>query len=182
MKKTILLLCLLYAGNLFSQAWDETFDAKYFIGATIQNKGIGAEIGSEIGISNYLSVAINIGYVIKTEPLEPVYDGWGININNSKNADSFEKMNMAASLNLHLTPFFKMDGEKIDMSFGGVVGINGIGGQAGFKYYFSENFGLYFSGYCPIVKKRFFIEESSARIYYDFYTQPVASLGISFSL
>lgn len=182
MKKIILLGFLLSTGNLFSQAWDDVFDSKYSIGVTFQDKGLGAEIGYDNGISNYLSVGCVFGYVFQTEELPAIYDDWGQNINDGNNADSFEKINMAFSLDLHLTPFFKMDGESIDMFVGAVAGINGVGAEAGFKYYFMENLGLYLKGYYPIVADKFFVDESAHKTYYDFYLQPTANIGISFIL
>ena len=182
MKKTLLLGCLLFAVDAFSQAWDDVYDAKYSVGVSFQDKGIGAEVGYEIGLSNYLSIGFIYGYVFKTETLPAIYDSWGININDGDNADSFEKMNMAASLNVHLTPFFKMDGESIDIYVGASGGINGAGVQAGFKYFFMENLGVYFNGYCPIIADKFLIDESSTRVYYNFYLKPVVSAGVSFTL
>jgi hypothetical protein len=181
-KKILVIGCLLFTVNIFSQAWDDVYDAKYSVAISFQDKGMGAEIGYEFGVSNYLSIGVTYGYVFKTDPLPPVYDYWGININNGDNADEFEKMNMAAFLNLHLTPFFKMDGEDIDMYVGASGGINGLGAQAGFKYFFMENLGVYINGYYPIIADKLLIDEASQKIYYDFYTQPVLSAGISFTL
>jgi hypothetical protein len=182
MKKIIILGFLLSTGNLFSQAWDDVFDRKYSIGVSSQEKGIGAEIGYDIGLSSYLSMGCVFGYVFQTDELPAVYDDWGQNINDGNNADSFEKINMAVSLDLHLTPFFKMDGESSDMFVGVSGGSNGAGAQAGFKYFFRENLGLYLKGYYPIIADKFFIDESVNKIYYDFYLKPTASVGISFSL
>ncbi|NRT13892.1 hypothetical protein HNP99_000217 [Flavobacterium sp. 28A] len=39
---------------------------------------------------------------------------------------------MTVSVDLHLTPLFKMDGESIDMYVGVLGGSNGVGGEAGF--------------------------------------------------
>lgn len=181
MKKIIILGFLLFTGNLFSQAWDDVFDSKYSVGVSFQEKGTGAEIGYDNGISDYLSVGCVFGYVFQTDELPAIYDDWGQNINDGNNADSFEKINMAFSLDLHLTPFFKMDGESIDMYVGASGGINGVGTEAGFKYFFTENLGLYLKGYYPIIADKFFVDKSH-KMYYDFYLQPTASVGISFTL
>jgi hypothetical protein len=182
MKKIILLGFLFFAGNLFSQAWDDVFDSKYSVGVSFQDNGIGAELGHDFGISNYLSIGYVLGYVFQTKELPAVYDYWGQNTNDGNNADSFEKINMALSLDLHLTPIFKLDGKSTDIFVGTSVGINGVGTQAGFKYFFTENLGLYLKGYYPIIADKFLVDESVIKIYYDFYLHPTASVGVSFSL
>jgi hypothetical protein len=182
MKKIILLGLLLFTVNLFSQAWDEDFDNKYSVGISFQDKGTGAEIGYDMGISKHLSMGCVFGYVFQTDELPAVYDYWGQNINDGNNAESFEKINMAISLDLHLTPFFKMNGESIDMYVGASGGSNGVGAEAGFKYFFTENLGLYLKGYYPIIADKFFVDESVHKTYYDFYIQPTASVGLSFIL
>lgn len=165
MKKTLTLSLLLIAGFINAQAYKGKGDAKFNVGASFQNGGSGIQITTDYGLGENMSYGFVASYLLSADS-----DALG---NKPAFADRFDAK---IRFNANLGNVFKLD-EKMDIYPGLDLGLRNFGTHLGFRYFFTEGFGIYTEAGVPIAKY-----DSNITGFENLNNQFVFNIGASFNL
>lgn len=165
MKKFITLLALLLVGIANAQAYKGKGDAKFNVGANIQNGGSGIQIATDYGLGENMSYGFVTSYLLTVDS-----DALG---NKPEFGDRFDAK---VRFNANLGNVFKLD-EKMDIYPGLDLGLRNFGAHLGFRYFFTEGFGIYTEAGVPIAKY-----DSNITGFENLNNQFVFNIGASFNL
>jgi hypothetical protein len=165
MKKTLTLSLLLIAGFINAQAYKGKGDAKFNVGASFQNGGSGIQITTDYGLGENISYGFVASYLLSADS-----DALG---NKPQFADRFDAK---IRFNANLGNVFKLD-EKMDVYPGLDLGLRNFGAHLGFRYFFTEGFGIYTEAGIPIAKY-----DSNITGFENLNNQFVFNIGASFNL
>ncbi len=165
MKKIITLLTLLLVGTLNAQAYKGKGDAKFNVGANSQNGGTGIQIATDYGLGENMSYGFVTSYLLSVDS-----DALG-------NKPAFgDRFDAKVRFNANLGNVFKLD-EKMDIYPGLDLGLRNFGAHLGFRYFFTEGFGIYTEAGVPIAKYK-----PEATGFDNLNNQFVFNIGASFNL
>ena len=161
MKKIITLLLLVSFASAGAQAFKGKGDKKINVGAAFQENGTGIEASIDFGIGENVSFGFATSYVL------------GVYGNNANNQNFDDRYDASVRISANLGSVFKMD-PKMDIYPGLDLSLKNFGGHVGFRYFFTEGFGLFTEGVFPIAKY-----DTAAAGYNNQFT---LNLGASFNL
>jgi hypothetical protein len=140
MKKIITLTLLMSFGmTQAQQAFKGKGDAKFNIGANIQDGGTGIQVSSDFGLGENLSYGLVGTYLLGvTEVLG----------DKPKFKDRFDAK---FRINANLGSVLKID-EKLDVYPGLSLGLKNFGGHLGIRYFLTDGFGVFTEAGFPIAK------------------------------
>jgi hypothetical protein len=140
MKKIIALLMLLSFGlTSAQQAFKGKGDAKFNVGANIQNGGSGIQISSDFGIGENLSYGFVASYLLGVDDIVGI------------TPEFQDRFDAKFRINANLGSVLKVD-EKFDLYPGLNIGLKNFGGHIGARYFFTDGFGVYTEASFPIAK------------------------------
>ena len=139
MKKIITLLLLISVSFANAQAFNGKGDKKINVGATFQNAGTGIEASIDFGLGQNFSLGFGTSYVL------------GISNSTSYSEDFNDRYDARIRLNANLGSVFKLN-PKMDVYPGLDISLKNFGGHVGFRYFFTDGFGLFTEGVFPIAK------------------------------
>ncbi len=164
--KKIITLSLLFVGTFINaQAYRGKGDVKFNVGASFQNGGSGIQITTDYGLGENISYGFVASYLLSADS-----DALG---NKPEFADRFDGK---VRFNANLGNVFKMD-EKMDVYPGLDLGLRNFGAHLGFRYFFTEGFGIYTEAGVPIAKY-----DSNITGFENLNNQFVFNIGASFNL
>ena len=138
MKKITTLVLLLTAGLLHAQAFKGDGDVKLDIGATIQNGGSGIRVATDFGLGENMSFGFAASYLLS------------VSKDNLGNKPDFgDRIDVRGRFNANLGNVFELD-PKMDIYPGLDLGLRNFGAHLGFRYLFSEGFGIFTEAGIPI--------------------------------
>ena len=138
MKKFITLSLLLAVGFVNAQAFKGKGDVKFDVGANIQNGGSGIGISSDFGLGENMSYGFVASYLLSTSS-----DDLG-------NKPEFgDRIDAKFRFNANLGNVFQLD-KKMDIYPGLDLGLRNFGAHLGFRYFFTEGFGIFTEAGIPI--------------------------------
>lgn len=183
MRKFFTLLSFCVVSTSFGQVYDGFADNKTSLGASFQSGGIGIHAAFDRGINDFLSYGVTFGIIVQNDVEFPsIPDGFGgfYTVEPEAGDKFMETIDFNVRLNVHLNQLLNL-GDNLDFFAGPNLGRN-FGGQVGTRYMISDGFGFFAEANVPFKKNLINIsgEEESAN-YYDFYEQPVFSIGIVIS-
>lgn len=167
MKRFPILLLFLFVVKfiIFSQGFDGSFENKILVGYVNAKGSSGLEIQYDSGVSDFISMGLGLSFV-NFPPTEnsrfPLYE----------NADFY------IFGRGHFADLFKIS-SKTDPYLGLQLGTNSVGVHIGFKYSFSELFGVYVQYTQSFMKGLFSALKEGETSYYG---KPFLSVGITVSL
>ena len=161
MKKIITLLLLVSVSVANAQAFTGKGDKKINVGATFQEDGTGIEASIDFGLGENFSFGFGTSYVL------------GINNSSTYSNDFNDRIDARLRLNANLGSVFGLN-PKMDVYPGLDISTKNFGGHVGFRYFFTDGFGLFTEGVFPIAK---YDTESGG-----FNNQFTLNLGASFNL
>ena len=161
MKKIITLLLLISVSFANAQAFSGKGDKKINVGAAFQEDGTGVEASIDFGLGENISFGLATSYVL------------GISKNTLYPQDFNDRYDARVRLSANLGSVFKLD-PKMDIYPGLDLSLKNFGGHVGFRYFFTEGFGLFTEGVFPIAK----YDTDAA----GFNNQFIWNLGASFNL
>jgi hypothetical protein len=140
MKKIITLAFLVTFGIVQAQqAFRGKGDAKFNVGANIQDGGTGIQISSDFGLGENLSYGFVGSYLLGvTEVL-------------GEKPEFKDRIDAKFRINANLGSVLKVD-EKFDLYPGLNLGLKNFGAHLGARYFFTEGFGVYTEAGFPIAK------------------------------
>ncbi|MES2545257.1 MAG: DUF6646 family protein [Bacteroidota bacterium] len=164
MKKVITLLLLSASCFVNAQAFIGKGDIKGQIGANFQDHGTGISASADFGLGENMSYGFVASYIL------------GIPENVGEKPDFDDRVDAKVRFNANLGNVFKLD-KAMDIYPGLDLGTRNFGGHLGFRYFFTDGFGLYAEGGIPIAKYN-----TNAEGYEKYNNQFVFTFGVSFNL
>lgn len=165
MKKFITLSLLLAAGFANAQAFKGKGDVKFDIGANIQNGGSGIGISSDFGLGENMSYGFAASYLLSASS------------DDLENKPEFgDRIDAKFRFNANLGNVLKLD-PKMDVYPGLDLGLRNFGAHLGFRYFFTEGFGVFTEAGVPIASYK------TSPVGFDkLNNQFVFNIGASFNL
>jgi hypothetical protein len=164
MKKIITLSLLLSFGFINAQAFKGKGDIKAQVGANIQDGGTGIQLSTDFGIGENMSYGFTASYLLSVEEILGVKPEFG------------DRIDVKARFNANLGNVIGLD-KKMDVYPGLDLGLRNFGAHLGFRYFFSEGFGLYTEAGIPIAKY-----DTNITGFDNYNNQFTVNIGASFNL
>jgi hypothetical protein len=139
MKKSITLLFLCTISLLQGQAYKGKGDIKAQVGANFQDRGNGIFFSGDYGVGENMSFGFTTNYILSS-----------IEIYGEK-PDFGDRFDLKARFNANLGNVFKLD-KKMDVYPGLDLGLRNFGVHVGFRYFFTDGFGVFSEAGLPIAK------------------------------
>ena len=166
MKKVITLLLLSSVWLTNAQAFKGNGDVKGQVGFNIQDGGTGIFLSSDFGIGENMSLGLTTNYLLSVST-----DEFG---DNPSFGDRFD---LKARFNANLGNVMQLD-PKMDIYPGLDLGLKNFGAHLGFRYFFTEGFGLFGEAGVPIAK----YDTNNSDFGHNLNNQFVFNIGASFNL
>jgi hypothetical protein len=165
MKKIATTLLVLISGFIaHSQAYKGEGDLKFQIGSNLQKGAAGLSSSIDYGIGENMSVGAQASFILNNTKYEG-FDGPKV----------LDKADVKVRFNANLGNVLKLD-SKMDIYPGLNIGLRNLGLHGGFRYFFTDGFGLYAEAGFPIAS---FDDRDG---YKRFNNQFVGNIGFSFNL
>lgn len=164
MKKAIILVAIAMISLANAQAYKGKGDIKAQVGMNIQNHGTGINVSADFGIGENMSYGFVGSYLLSVDDISGV-------------KPKFEdRADFKVRFNANLGNVFKMD-KAMDIYPGLNLGTRNFGAHLGFRYFFTEGFGLYSEAGIPLAKY-----DSNVQGFDEYNNQFVFQIGASFNL
>jgi hypothetical protein len=165
MKKLITLLLLASFGlTNAQQAFKGKGDARFNVGANIQDGGSGIQISTDFGLGENLSYGLVGSYLLSVDEVL------------GETPQFHDRFDAKFRINANLGSVLNID-EKLDIYPGLNLGLKNFGGHVGARYFFTEGFGLFTEAGFPIAKYN-----TSASGFEKLNNQFTFNIGASFSM
>jgi hypothetical protein len=162
-KFLIAMVFILAVVTVNAQAFEGKEDMKFQIGTNFQENGTGIVVTYDYGLGENFSLGLSSSYVLGVAELI--------------DADFGDRMDLKARFNANLGSVFQL-GDNIDVYPGLDLGLKNFGGHLGFRYFFSDGFGLFTEINTPFAKYKTGTLTAAEKLHNQF----VFSLGASFNL
>lgn len=138
MKKITTLVLFLTVGLINAQAFKGKGDVKFDVGGNFQNGGSGIRVSSDFGVGENMSFGFVASYLLS------------VSNDNLGNKPGFgDRMDIKGLFNANLGNVFQLD-SKMDVYPGLDLGLRNFGAHLGFRYFFTEGFGIFTEAGIPI--------------------------------
>ena len=173
MKKWLTLFVILSAVTANAQAYKGKGDKKVQVGALVQSGANGISVSADFGLGENFSVGFVGSYLLSVEDHILVYDGVSVD---EKNAKFQDRADLKARFNANIGNVIGLPAT-MDIYPGLDLGTRNFGAHAGFRYFFTNGFGVFGETGFPIAKYDKTIDG------YDTYNnQFTFTVGASFNL
>jgi hypothetical protein len=167
MKKIFVTLVVLLSGGIANaQAYKGEGDLKFQIGSNIQKGAAGLSSSIDYGFGENMSIGAQASFILNNAKY---------NDKDGRDAKFLDKVDVKVRFNANLGNVLKLD-SKMDIYPGLHIGMRNLGLHGGFRYFFTDGFGLYAEGGFPIAS---FDNRDG---YNRFNNQFVGNVGLSFNL
>ena len=140
MKKTFTLLLFSSFCFMNAQGYKGKGDTKFDVGMNIQNGGSGIHISTDFGSGENMSFGFVASYLLS------------VNKDDIGNKPEFmDRFDAKARFNANIGNVLKLD-PKMDIYPGLDLGLRNFGAHLGFRYFFTEGFGVYSEAGIPLAK------------------------------
>ena len=164
MKKIITLLAIVTVSLVNAQAYKGKGDIKAQVGLNAQNQGTGINVSADFGIGENMSYGFVASYLLS------VQEKVGDKPNFGDRADA------KVRFNANLGNVFKLD-KVMDIYPGLDLGLRNFGAHLGFRYFFTDGFGVFSEAGLPIASYK-----TNSVGYEKLNNQFVFNIGMSFNL
>lgn len=168
MKKIVLGTVLLFALLVNAQAYKGKGDKKIQIGALIQDGGSGIVVANDYGIGENMSFGFVASYMLNAESTAV--------LNESIKPAFKDRADLKVRFNANIANVIGLK-EHMDLYPGLHLGTRNFGGHLGFRYFFTDGFGVYAETAVPIAKY-----DTTPGIFGDYNNQFTFQIGASFNL
>lgn len=173
MKKISTFLFLVVVSLMNAQAYKGKGDIKGQAGAIFQSGATGIAVSADFGIGENMSFGFVSSYLLSVEDGLSIYDGFLIEEYKPKFQD---RVDLKARFNANLGNVIGLD-DKMDVYPGLNLGLRNFGGHVGFRYFFTDGFGVYSEAGFPIAKY-----DTSINGFETYNNQFTFVIGASFNL
>jgi hypothetical protein len=164
MKKIITVIAILTISLVNAQAYKGKGDIKGQVGWNIQDRGNGINLSADFGLGENMSYGFVASYLLSVEKpggIKPDFE---------------DRADFKVRFNANLGNVIGLD-KKMDVYPGLNLGTRNFGAHLGFRYFFTEGFGLYAEGGVPLAKY-----DSNVEGFEKYNNQFVFNIGASFNL
>ena len=161
MKKIITLVLLVSAGFANAQAFKGKGDAKFQVGANFQHGGSGIHFSTDYGLGENMSYGFAGSYLLNTTE------------GSASSVKFGDRIDVKARFNANIGNVFGLN-KSMDVYPGLDLGLKNFGAHLGFRYFFTQGFGVYTEAGVPIAKY-----DNNA---IDYNNQFTFNIGASFNL
>lgn len=164
MKRIIMLVLVLSAGFANAQAFKGKGDVKGQVGLNIQDGGTGITVSSDFGIGENMSVGLVGLYMLNANKIgdfKPRFE---------------DRADLKVRFSANIGNVLKLD-DKMDIYPGLSLGLRNFGGHLGFRYFFTNGFGVYTEASTPLARY-----DSDVNGFENYNNQFVIHIGASFNL
>ncbi len=137
MKKTITLIALIMVSMVNGQAFKGTGDVKGQVGLTLLDGGTGIGVSADYGIGEKMSCGIVLGYTLLSNNIVGGNPHFG------------DRTDLRVRFSTSLGDFLKLS-DNMDIYPGLDLGLRNFGGHLGFRYFFTNDFGMFAEAYAPL--------------------------------
>lgn len=137
MKKIFTIVAIAIVSLVNAQAYQGKGDTKAQVGLNAQNHGTGINVSADFGIGENMSYGFVASYLLSVEDIDgekPRFE---------------DRADVKVRFNANLGNVFRLD-KKMDIYPGLSLGTRNFGGHVGFRYFFTEGFGLYTEAGVPL--------------------------------
>ena len=164
MKKIIIAAFVLFVTFVNAQAYKGKEDVKMQIGANLQNGGTGIFVSTDFGIGENMSFGVSGNYLLSTDAVL------------GSNLEFLDRTDLKVRFNANIGNVFKMD-KSMDIYPGFDLGLRNFGAHLGFRYFFTDGFGVFSEAGLPIASYK-----TNSMGYEKLNNQFVFNVGMSFNL
>jgi hypothetical protein len=164
MRKLITVVAIITASFANAQAYKGKGDIKAQVGMNIQDHGTGINVSADFGIGENMSYGFVASYLLSVDEVagdKPNFD---------------DRADVKVRFNANLGNVFKLD-KAMDIYPGLNLGTRNFGAHLGFRYFFTEGFGVYTEAGIPLAKY-----DSNVQGFDEYNNQFVFQIGASFNL
>ncbi len=137
MKKIFTIVAIAIVSLVNAQAYQGKGDTKAQVGLNAQNHGTGINVSADFGIGENMSYGFVASYLLSVEDIDGEKPGFE------------DRADVKVRFNANLGNVFRLD-KKMDIYPGLSLGTRNFGGHVGFRYFFTEGFGLYTEAGVPL--------------------------------
>lgn len=164
MKKISTIVAVVMVTLTNAQAYKGKGDIKAQVGLNAQNHGTGINVSADFGIGENMSYGFVASYLLSVDEVAGV-------------KPKFEhRADVKVRFNANLGNVFKLD-KAMDIYPGLNLGTRNFGAHLGFRYFFTDGFGLYSEAGIPLAKY-----DSNVQGFEEYNNQFVFQIGASFNL
>jgi hypothetical protein len=164
MKKISTIVAVVMVTFTNAQAYKGKGDIKAQVGMNIQDHGTGINVSADFGIGENMSYGFVASYLLSVDEVAGV-------------KPKFEdRADVKVRFNANLGNVFKLD-KAMDIYPGLNLGTRNFGAHLGFRYFFTDGFGLYSEAGFPLAKY-----DSNVQGFEEYNNQFVFQIGASFNL
>ncbi|WP_394759599.1 DUF6646 family protein [Flavobacterium sp.] len=171
MKKIITLILVISASIANAQAYKGKGDMKAQVGANIQSGGVGIFVSGDYGVGENMSIGFSSNYLLSANN-----EVLNLETLTLEKPAFMDRIDVKARFNVNLGSVIGLD-EKMDVYPGLDLGIRNFGAHTGFRYFFTDGFGVFGEAGIPIAK---YDKNVSGFDYYN--NQFTFNVGVSFNL
>ena len=168
MKKLVLVAFLGMGLLANAQAYKGKEDLKLQIGATIQNGGTGIVLTNDYGIGENMSFGFSASYMLSADKITILGEEF--------KPDFADRADIKARFNANLGSVIGLE-DNMDVYPGLNLGTRNFGAHLGFRYFFTDGFGVYTEMNLPNPEY-----DSTPGIFGKYNNQFVFQIGTSFNL
>ena len=168
MKKVLITACLAFGLFSNAQSYKGKGDIKMQIGALIQNGGTGIVVSNDYGIGENMSFGFVASYMLNAENVTIADVNYKPEFSDRADAKVRFNANIGNVLGLE---------DNMDIYPGLNLGTRNFGAHLGFRYFFTEGFGVYSEAGIPIAKY-----DATPSVFGKYNNQFVFQIGACFNL
>lgn len=164
MKKISTIVAVVMVTFTNAQAYKGKGDIKAQVGLNAQNHGTGINVSADFGIGENMSYGFVASYLLSVDEVagdKPNFD---------------DRADAKVRFNANLGNVFKLD-KAMDIYPGLNLGTRNFGAHLGFRYFFTDGFGLYSEAGIPLAKY-----DTNVQGFDEYNNQFVFQIGASFNL
>jgi hypothetical protein len=164
MRKISTIVAVVMVSLVSAQAYKGKGDIKGQVGLNAQNHGTGINVSADFGIGENMSYGFVASYLLSVDEVAGV-------------KPKFEdRADVKVRFNANLGNVFKLD-KAMDIYPGLNLGTRNFGAHLGFRYFFTEGFGVYTEAGVPLARY-----DSNVQGFEEYNNQFVFQIGASFNL
>ncbi|WP_309614168.1 DUF6646 family protein [Flavobacterium sp.] len=163
-KKIITIAAIAMVSIANAQAYKGKGDIKAQVGLNVQDHGTGINTSVDFGIGENMSYGFVASYLLSVDKIGDV------------KPDFEDRADFKVRFNANLGSVFKLD-KAMDIYPGLNLGTRNFGAHLGFRYFFTEGFGVYTEAGIPLAKY-----DSNVQGFEEYNNQFVFQIGASFNL
>ena len=164
MRKIITIAALAVVSFANAQAFKGKGDVKGQVGMTMQDGGTGIGVSADFGMGENMSFGIVAGYMLNANEkagFKPRFE---------------DRADLKVRFNANIGNVLKLD-PKMDVYPGLDLGLRNFGGHLGFRYFFTNGFGMFAEANAPLARY-----DTDVNGFEHYNNQFVFTIGASFNL